>query len=186
VPDELELKAVVPDPSAVRDRLRRAGARERFRGRMSDRRYDRGGELTARDEVLRVRTYARAGGNTEAVLGWKGPVQRSPGGYRQREEIELPMGAAASPHALLGALGYDVVHAIDRDVEIYDLDGATVRLEAYPRMDPLLEVEGEPAAIERAIHATGIDRADFSADSLAEFVRRFESRTGAPALLTQP
>ena len=186
MPEELELKAVVSDPSAVRDRLRGAGAREQFRGRMSDRRYDRGGELMARDEVLRVRTYAGTGGKTEAVLGWKGPVQRAPGGYRRREEIELPVSAAASPHALLGALGYDVVHAIDRDVEIYDLDGATVRLEAYPRMDPLLEVEGEPAAIERAIHTTGIDRAAFSADSLAEFVRRFESRTGTPAILTQP
>jgi len=84
---------------------------------------------------------------------------------------------------LLRALGYDVVHAMDRDVEMLDLDGATVRLERYPRMDPLREVEGDPDAIERAIRATGIDRATFTADSLADFVRRFEARTGMPALL---
>ena len=50
-------------------------------------------------------------------------------------------------------------------------------------MDPLVEVEGSPAAIERAIERTGIDRAAFTADSLADFVRRFEARTGEPALL---
>jgi len=67
VSDELELKAVIPDPDALRERLRASGGRERFRARMTDRRFDRG--------------------------------------------------------------GYDVIHAIDRDVEVYDVGGATVRLE---------------------------------------------------------
>ena len=181
--DELELKAVVGDPAALRARLVAAGARQRFRGRMSDLRYDRNGELMSRDEVLRVRTYHHGDDRTEAVLGWKGPVRRSPEGYKQREEIELTVAGGASPHGLLRALGYDVVHTVDRDVELLDLDGAAVRLEQYPRMDPLLEVEGDPGAIERAIRATGIDRAAFTPDSLADFVRRFEARTGTPALL---
>jgi adenylate cyclase class IV len=184
--DELELKAVIPDPAALRARLVAAGGRLQFRGRMSDRRYDRGGELTARDEVLRVRSYHHADGRTEAVLGWKGPARRSPDGYKLREELELPIAGgarAAPPDALLAALDYEVVYIIDRDVEVYDLDGATMRLEQYPRMDPLLEVEGEPAAIERAIRASGISRDAFTADSLAEFVRRYEARTGHAAVL---
>ena len=186
--DELELKAVVPDPAALRERLRVAGAEERFRGRMSDRRYDRAGELAGRDEVLRVRSYHHDGGRVQSVLGWKGPVRRSPEGYKQREELELATGQSttatdASPHAFLARLGYEPIHAIDREVEVYSLGGATVRLERYPRMDPLVEVEGTPAAIELAIQATGIDRAGFTAESLADFVRRFEARTGQPALL---
>lgn len=181
---ELELKAVVPDPEAVRARVRAAGAVEAFRGRMSDRRFDRGGELGARDEVLRIRSYRGADGSTEAVMGWKGPVQRSPEGYKQRAELELPLReGAASPHDFLAALGYGVVHAIDREVEVFRLGGATLRLERYPRMDSLLEVEGEPVAIERAIGATGLDRSSFTADSLAEFVRRYEERTGRTAVL---
>jgi adenylate cyclase class IV len=187
MPDELELKAVIPDADAVRERLRAAGAQERFRGRMSDRRYDRAGELAARDEVLRVRNYHHDDGRIEAVLGWKGPMRRSPEGYKVREELELAIeprrDAERSAHAFLSALGYAPVHAIDRIVEIYALGGATVRLEHYPRMDPLVEVEGSPAELERAIRATGIERAAFSPDSLAEFVRRFEARTGEPALL---
>jgi adenylate cyclase class IV len=187
LPDELELKAVIPDPEALRARLRASGGRVRFLGRMSDRRFDRAGELAARDEVLRVRSFHDAAGRTEAILGWKGPMRLSPEGYKQREELELPVvpaaEAAASPQAFLAALGYAVVHAIDREVEIYDVDGATVRVERFPDMDPLLEVEGAPAQIERAIRATGIGREAFTADSLADFVRRFEARTGRPAVL---
>lgn len=180
--DELELKAVIPDERVLRDRLRAAGGRVSFHGRMSDRRYDRVGELTARDEVLRVRSFHRDGAPVETMLAWKGPTRRSPDGYKRREELEL--GVAGAPHALLTALGYDIVHAIDREVEVYRLGDATVRLERYPAMDPLLEVEGTPEAIERAIVATGIARAAFTAESLAEFIRRFEARTGQRAVLT--
>ena len=186
--DELELKAVIPDPDALRRRLRAAGGRVRFRGRMSDRRFDRGSELAAQDEVLRVRTYHRADGHHEAVLGWKGPVRRSREGYKQREEIEFPIAEDGTtlPLSFLSALGFEVVHAIDREVEIYELAGATVRLERYPDMDTLLEVEGLPNEIETAIRLSGIKRDAFSAESLADFVRRFEARTGRPAVLAIP
>ena len=73
---------------------------------------------------------------------------------------------------------------IERDVEIYRVEDATVRLERYPRMDSLVEVEGTPRAIERAIEATGIPRGTFTAEALSEFVRRFEARTGSPARLS--
>lgn len=178
---ELELKAVVPDPAALRARLRSAGAERRFGGRMIDVRYDRGGELTLRDEVLRVRTLHSEDGKVESIAAWKGPTQRSADGYKLREEIELPVGG--DPGRFLEALGYRPVHLIERDIEIWGLGTATARLEWYPRMDVLVEVEGEPAAIERAIAVSGIPRAEFTAESLTEFVLRFEARTGGPALL---
>jgi adenylate cyclase class IV len=177
---------VIPDPDRLRARLHEAGGVTRFQGRMSDRRYDRGGELAARDEVLRVRWFQDEGGAGTAVLGWKGPVTRSPEGYKRRSELELPLTGSrsgATIQALLAALGYAVVHAIDRQVEVLDVAGATVRLEHYPEMDPLVEVEGVPAAIEQAIAVSGIDRDAFTAESLADFVRRFEARTGRQARL---
>ena len=180
---ELELKAVVSDPGAFRERLRAAGAVPRFMGRMTDLRYDRAGELANRDEVLRVRTFHHPGGD-EAILAWKGPATRSPDGYKLREEIELPISRPdADPGRLLAALGYQPVHAVEREVEVYRLGDATVRLESYPRMDVLLEVEGAPAAIEHAIAASGIPRNEFTSESLAEFVRRFEERSGQAAVL---
>jgi adenylate cyclase class IV len=178
---ELELKAVVPDAERLRRRLREAGAELRSGGRMTDVRYDRGGELTQRDEVLRARTYRRAEGRVEFVLAWKGPTGRSSDGYKLREEIELSAGADPGP--LLQALGYGPVHVIEREIEIWQLGDATARLERYPRMDVLVEVEGEPAAIERIVAASGIPRSQFTAEPLVEFVQRFEERTGTPAEL---
>jgi hypothetical protein len=52
-------------------------------------------------------------------------------------------------------------------------------------MDVLVEVEGTPQDIERAIEASGIPRRQFMADSLAEFVTRFEQRTGQRALVAR-
>jgi adenylate cyclase class IV len=178
---ELELKAVVPDAERLRRRLREAGAGLGSEGRMTDVRYDRGGELTQRDEVLRARTYRRAEGRVEFVLAWKGPAGRSPEGYKLREEVELSTGADPGPW--LQALGYRPVHVIEREIEIWHLGEATARLERYPRMDVLVEVEGEPAAIERVVAASGIPRDEFTAEPLVEFVRRFEERTGTAAEL---
>jgi predicted adenylyl cyclase CyaB len=180
---ELELKAVVPDPSDLVRRLEAAGATLIFRGTMEDRRYDRGNELTSRDEVLRTRLLSGESGSVESVLGWKGPTRLSAEGYKLREELEYPVAGGAPADPLLMALGYSVVHSIHREITIYRLGEATVRLEHYPRMDVLVEVEGTPAAIEQAITVSGIPRERYMADSLTEFVTRFEKRTGLVALV---
>jgi adenylate cyclase class IV len=149
---------------------------------MIDVRYDRGQELTPRDEVLRARTYRHPEGGVDFVLAWKGPTQRSPDGYKLREEIELSVGA--DPGQLLQALGYRPVDVIEREIEVWHLGDATARLERYPRMDVLVEVEGEPGAIERIVGVSGIPRDEFTAEPLVEFVRRFEERTGTRAELS--
>jgi len=145
---------------------------------MSDRRYDQKGELTRRDEVLRLRVYQPDGrGPVSAVLGWKGPASAR-GGYRHRAELELPVTEPARLHAVLARLGYRVTLALDRRVEVYHLRGATLRLERYPGMDTLLEVEGTPRAIERAIRATGLPRERFLSESLPYFTAAYRRRTG--------
>lgn len=180
---ELELKAVVPDAAACRAHLRAAGATPGFGGLLHDRRFDRDGALLARDEVLRVREYRHPDGTADTQLTWKGPTRRSADGYKERDEIEVAIArGGAAPADLLHALGYAPVHAIDRFVETYRVGDASVRLEWYPRMDVLVEVEGTPAGIEAAIAATGLPRAEFTAEPLAVFTRRFAERGGRPAL----
>ena len=186
--DELELKARVDDPAALEAALQRAGAELVFRGAMQDRRYDRGGVLQARDEVLRLRTYA--GTTTYGVLAWKGPVSVR-GGYKHREEHETRLADTGATLAILERLGYEVVMRIDRTIAEYRLARATVRIEWYPAMDVLVEVEGEPAspaapaAIERAIVATGIPRDRFLPESLPFFIAAYERRTGRAARIAQ-
>ena len=185
MPDELELKTIVPDPAALRERLAAAGARPAFRGLMEDRRYDRDGQLTARDEVLRVRRFLRADGVITAELTWKGPTRRSAEGYKLREELSCWIEPGSDPPgSIVEALGYTVVQAIDRWVELFELGGAVLRVEWYPRMDVLLEVEGPPEAIETAIRATGLPREGFSAEVLLDFVRRYDARGSRLAALT--
>ena len=187
---ELEVKARITNIAELRRRLRRAGATMEFRGGMVDRRYDRGGMLTRVDQVLRLRTYrpSRRGGRARphAVLTWKGAASsRSGGRYRHRLELELEVPDPRALHTLLSRLGYRVTMAIDRRVEVYRLGQAILRLERYPRMDMLLEVEGPPPAIERAIAATGLERGRFRSESLPYFMRAYRRRTGRPARLSR-
>jgi adenylate cyclase class IV len=184
-PLEREVKAVVDDPPALGRRLQARGATLAFRGRMSDRRFDRpDGTMTARDEVLRVRTYRAAPGSDSrpAELAWKGPTRRTEG-YKEREEHQVVLEDPAALATILERLGFTVCDSIDRGIEVYDLPGTTVRLEWYPRMDVLVEVEGEPDAIERAVQATGLARDAFTGDRLLDFAERYRRRTGTAPIL---
>jgi adenylate cyclase class IV len=179
---ELELKAVVADADALVKRLRAAGARPEFSGRMIDRRLDYAdGSLTARDEVVRLRVYHHGAGRATASLDWKGPASDA-GGYKRREEISTATTDGDVMMTILNNIGLRVTRSIERDIQQFSIDDTTVRLEHYEQMDDLVEVEGEPAAIERAIARLGIPRGEFSADSLALFAARFTARTARPAI----
>jgi len=116
-------------------------------------------------------------------MTWKGPVSRSPEGHKLRQELDLPLEPGGDPLRVLEALGYLMTQAIDRYVEYHTLEGATVRLEWYPRMDVLVEVEGTLEAIEAAITVLGMPRDDFLPDALAEFAARWAARTGQRPVL---
>jgi adenylate cyclase class IV len=181
---EEELKAVVDDLAAARDRLERAGATLAFAGRLEDRRYDRANhELADRDHVLRLRVYHPETGAPRSSFDWKGET-RVAAGYKQREEISSDVADASALATILERLGLHVMMAIERDIWQYDLDGAVVRFERYPRMDDLVEVEGSRDAIERAIRTLALPRASFTADRLRDFVSRYEARTGQRAALS--
>jgi adenylate cyclase class IV len=181
---EVELKGVVADARAARARLEAAGATLVFAGRLEDRRYDTtAGDLARRDHVLRVRVYHEADG-ARAALDWKGPTTFE-GGYKVREELSTGVDDAHALLLVLQRLGYSLTREIDRDVAQYEHAGATLRFEHYPRMDVLLEVEGGPDAIDRGIAAAGLDRDEFTAERLVDFVRRYERRTGERAALSR-
>ena len=181
---EVELKAVVDDLELRRKRLEDAGAELTFDGRLSDKRYDLPNrDLAQRDEVLRVRRYE----NRESVrtlVDWKGPTD-SAGDYKVREEISAVVEDFKGLSAILEKLGYVVTREIDRQVIQYRVGAATVRFEIYPRMDTLVEVEGEPPVIEEAIAVLGMLRGEFTTERLSAFVDRFEQRTGVRAAISE-
>jgi predicted adenylyl cyclase CyaB len=179
---EVELKAVVDSMSARIANVERAGGRLVFRGRLEDCRYDTvDRQLRLRDDVLRLRVYRDERG-ARAELGWKGPTYYEDG-YKVRDEIGAMSPDADALRDILERLGFVLTREIDREVTQYELHGAIVRFERYPRMDDLVEVEGEPNAIERAIASIGLPREAFTSDRLFEFVRRWQERTGENAAL---
>lgn len=183
--DELEVKGRVDDPDALRAALASAGAELEFRGDMIDRRFDRDRTLARRDELLRLRLFRPADGTPAyGVLGWKGAHSRR-GRYRHRAEAEARVADPEAAVTILERLGFSVSLRIDRRVEVYRVGEAMLRIEWYPAMDVLLEVEGEPPAIEQAIAATGLDRKSFVAESLPYFVAQYETRTGRSAQLAR-
>jgi predicted adenylyl cyclase CyaB len=179
---EVELKAVVDSMEARIANVERAGGRMVFRGRLEDCRYDTvERQLRVRDDVLRLRVY-RDDHGARAELGWKGPT-RYEDGYKVRDEVGARSPDADALRHILERLGFVLTREIDRDITQFELYGATVRFERYPRMDDLVEVEGDPDAIERAIAAIGLPREAFTSDRLFDFVRRWQERTGQSAAL---
>jgi adenylate cyclase class IV len=180
---EVELKSTVDDVARRRAAVEAAGATLTFVGRLEDRRYDTYDRaLAAKDHVLRVRIY-RANGESRAELDWKGPTRRE-GQYKLREEVGTKVSDADALVAMLEQLGYEISIAIDREIVQYDLDGTMIRFEHYPRMDDLVEVEGAPERIERAIETLGLPRDGFTTDRLPDFVKRYEARTGNRAAIS--
>jgi predicted adenylyl cyclase CyaB len=177
---EVELKAVVDDVAQRRKSVEQAGGKLSFEGKLSDRRYDFASrDLSSRDEVLRARTYVSKT-SLKTYLDWKGPTEFRDV-YKVRDEITTAIDDSASLQTILEKLGLQLVAEIDRQIAQYELGGATIRFEIYPRMDALVEVEGEAEAIETAIEALGIPRGTFSNRRLADFVLEFERRTGVQA-----
>jgi len=162
--------------------IERAGGSLVFEGKLSDRRYDfASGELGSSDEVVRVRRYiSRESART--VLDWNGPTEFRDV-YKVREEITTPVEDFDSLEQILVHLGLELTSEVDRDIAQYQFDEATIRFESYPRMDVLVEVEGEPAAIEVAIDALGLPRGTFTNHRLHDFVADFEHRTGVRAAI---
>src|SRR5439155_7864556 len=121
---------------------------------MIDRQFDRGRTLAELDHVLRLREFLPADGPPPyGVIMSKGPPSQR-GVYRHRAEAEARVAAPDSVVTILEQLGFAVSLRIDRRVEVYRFGQAVLRLEWYPAMDVLLEVEGEPSEIERAIAAS--------------------------------
>lgn len=181
---EVELKGIAytdAEAAGARARLEQAGASLVYEGRLEDRRYDLPDRsLALRDHVLRLRVYRAA--TVVTSLDFKGPTGYADG-FKVREELTV---AAQDPDALariLEALGYVVTREIDRHISQFNYAGAVVRFERYPRMDVLIEVEGEPEAIERCIQALGLPRERFTTERLPDFVVRFETRTGQRAAI---
>lgn len=182
---EFELKAAPPGGvTEIRQKLVDAGWGLSFEGMMSDRRFDTPDRrLESRDEVLRVRRMTPLTGESLTQLAWKGPASEE-GGYRVRPEAETLVEDTETAVAILENLGYsEVTLAIDRRIAVYEKGDVQARIEIYPEMDDLVELEGAPDRVEARFADLGLPREAWKPWPLDEFIRRYEERTGSKARL---
>ena len=152
---------------------------------MTDRRFDRAGELVARGEVLRVRTLPLRRRSTRVHPGLEGACAPLPDGLQAarggRAPIAPSAGATGSPSRVPrrpSATRWCTPSTVTSRSTTWVAPPCASS--AIPTWIRCSRWRARPPTIERAIRATGIGRDAFTADSLAEFVRRFEARSGRP------
>lgn len=138
--DERELKFAVDDLTALRQRLRAAGATELHAESFeTNELWDREGELRAGGSLLRLRTDGAG-----CRVTFKGPP-RFDKGVKVRIEHETAIASSKRMAAVLAALGYSPVYRYEKYRAEWQLGDVVVALDRTP-MGDFAEFEGPAAA----------------------------------------
>ena len=150
---EVEVKFLVDDLAAVRDRLLAFGARI-HKPRVYERnvRFDSPWDgLRTQGKLLRLRQDAAA------RLTYKGEPQTAvESEARVREELEVEVGDFQTTQALLERVGFEPKQVYEKYRETFIFGRAEVVLDEMPFGD-FVELEGEEASIQAAAAALGLD-----------------------------
>ena len=172
---EIEIKLPVADLGAVRERLRARDARAITDPHFeSNDLYDQAdGSIAKSGRVLRLRRTENG-----ATLTFKGPA-RFEDGAKTREERETAVSDPNEMEKILVALGYQRRFRYEKRREEWSPDECVVALDETP-IGAFAEIEGDPAAIRRALQHLVLDPADSLPYSYAELYAR--RRREDPAL----
>src|SRR3954471_25088825 len=175
MPQETEIKFLVPDLAALAAKLRAAGFREETpRTHEMNVLYDLpGGTLRSRGELLRIRKYGDA---------WKltHKARSSDSKHKSRVETETTFADGAALEHILQSLGLSESFRYEKfRSEWTDGEGHVV-LDETPIGD-LAEIEGAPDWIDTVAHKLGIAERDYITKSYADLFREWKARTGSAA-----
>lgn len=150
--DEIEIKLPCEDLDAVRKRLVALGAQAvtEMHFETNDLYDDRDGGLSKADSTLRLR---RARGET--ILTYKGPP-RFEQGVKRRQERETRVSDGEEGQAILEALGFVRRFRYEKHREEWRLETCLIALDETP-IGRFIEVEGDPAEIQRVVVALALD-----------------------------
>jgi adenylate cyclase class 2 len=180
---EIEIKLPVTDLGAVRERLRSRDARQITDPHFeSNDLYDQSdGSIAKSGRVVRLRRTEDG-----ATLTFKGPA-RFEDGAKTREERETEVSDPNEMEKILIALGFERRFRYEKRREEWSLDECVIALDETP-IGAFAEIEGDPAAIRRALQHLMLDPADSLPYSYAELYarRRREDPSLPPDMLLDP
>ena len=174
-PQEIEVKLPAADLAEVRRRLEELGATlEKGRHDESNDLFDdAAGSLAGAGRALRLR---RAQGR--GILTFKGAAKFTQG-VKSREERETAVGEPGEMEAILERLGFRRKFRYEKRREEWRFSDCDVALDETP-IGNFVEIEGDPAAIRRAVAALALDFASAIPYSYAGLYAR--KRKEDPAL----
>lgn len=149
---EIEIKLAVADPDAAVRRLDEMGAVLRGARVFEDNRlFDLPDRALARSgRLLRVREAA-----SRTTVTAKAPADiASPSLYKVRHEAEVVLPDADGFIEVLRVAGFEPTWRYQKYRRTFDVEGAEVTVDETPA-GSFLEVEGEPATIERVVELLG-------------------------------
>ena len=146
---ETEVKIKVSDLEPIRQRLRALGARHLSTVDEENIYLDRGGELEARGQSLRLRQ------DQGVRLTWKGATDFRDG-VVVRPEVEVAVSRFADALEILNRLGFQPTEVLDKRRETWRLGDVQVTLDALG-FGVFVELEGDRAAIVVAAGELGLD-----------------------------
>ena len=175
MPLEIELKYPDADLDAVRDRLHALGADFQARRFETNTVFDDAAKsLKARGILVRLRSDGRE------ILTLKRPPEGPvPEGVKVWDEEETTLDNPAAVAATLATLGYGPAFVYEKLREEWTFGGCHICLDHLPFAD-VVEVEGEPGAIEAAARGLGLDSASASTADYHQLNREYRERSGLP------
>ncbi len=155
---EIEIKTPVADHEDVKRRLAELNAIHVERVEQSDSYFAHPcRDFGVTDEALRVR---RQGG--KETLYYKGPKVDAE--TKTREEIAVPLSDAEAMKTVLQRLGFVPVVILDKERDIYQLDGVEVALDTVNGLGHFVElevqgddIEGGKAKLKEAMRSLGLE-----------------------------
>jgi adenylate cyclase class 2 len=133
---EVEGKFAVGNLDEIRSRLHRRGASMSGREREHDVYYNAPHrDFGETDEALRVR-YTDSG----CIVTYKGPKTRI-GSAKAREEFNVCVSSGEIFESILSRTGFRRAAAVSKCREVYELDGATIVLDAVDDLGTFIEIE---------------------------------------------
>ena len=174
MPDEVEIKFVVADISALEERLRILGFHLQTPSTHETNTLDTArGALRKTGQLLRLRHYGSMWTLTHKARGRKGI-------HKTRVETETEVSNGESMHALLLALGYHEAFCYEKfRAEWRDAEGHLV-VDQTP-IGNLAEIEGPPEWIDSTAERLGIDPKQYITKNYAELFREWKRRTRSSA-----
>ncbi|HEX2173510.1 MAG TPA: class IV adenylate cyclase [Dehalococcoidia bacterium] len=147
--NEIEVKLPIRDPERLRERLRAAGATCEGSADEDNIVFDRGGELHARNELLRLRRDRRV------WLTWKGPASDE-SCFKSRLEAQITVGDFDGCREILERLGYRPAVSYAKHREVWEIDGVEECLDRLAFGD-FVEIEGAADRIQSVAAKLGLD-----------------------------